>query len=81
MDRVMAHDFRGHGATFTTNDADLSVATLRDDTIALLKELYCTATKEPPIFVLAGHSMGGAIAVKVAVSGKLPSMYKPIVGG
>lgn len=61
--RVVAMDLRGHGKTSTTNDLDLSIDTLCDDVLAVLKTMYGDS---PPAIILVGHSMGGSVAVHVA---------------
>eukprot|EP00026_Physarum_polycephalum_P005422 Phypoly_transcript_05456.p1 GENE.Phypoly_transcript_05456~~Phypoly_transcript_05456.p1 ORF type:complete len:346 (+),score=47.79 Phypoly_transcript_05456:842-1879(+) len=70
---VMAFDFRGHGKSRSENDEDLSADTLVNDTIQLLHTLY-GASSTPPATILVGHSMGGAIATRVAVSGKVKGL-------
>ncbi|KAF7836483.1 protein phosphatase methylesterase 1 [Senna tora] len=61
--RVVAMDLRGHGKSLTDNDLDLSVETMCNDVLAVIKELYGNS---PPAIVLVGHSMGGSVAVHVA---------------
>ncbi|KAG2372835.1 hypothetical protein C9374_013115 [Naegleria lovaniensis] len=59
-----AIDLRAHGASHTsTNDLDLSIETLVDDVTSVLQKVYQGKKRD---FVLIGHSLGGAIAVRVA---------------
>jgi len=69
--QVLAIDLRGHGDTTTENDSDLSVDTLSKDVGDIVKEMYGDF---PPSIIIMGHSMGGAIAVHVAVQKLLPSL-------
>jgi protein phosphatase methylesterase 1 len=71
--RVVAFDFRGHGATVTTDDGDLSRDRLVGDVVRVVAALYGDAV--PPL-VLVGHSLGGAIAIWTAAIHK----ELPIVG-
>ncbi|KAG0492220.1 hypothetical protein HPP92_005618 [Vanilla planifolia] len=64
--RVVAMDLRGHGKSFTNNDLDLSIETLCDDVVAVLKALYGDS---PPAIIIVGHSMGGSVAVHVVWQG------------
>ncbi|ONK57754.1 uncharacterized protein A4U43_C09F3750 [Asparagus officinalis] len=61
--RVVAMDLRGHGKSSTDNDVDLSIDTLCNDVLAVLKAMYGDS---PPAIILVGHSMGGSVAVHVA---------------
>lgn len=72
---VLAFDFRGHGQSRFENSDDLDADTLVNDTVLLLNTLY-GSSPSPPSIILVGHSMGGAIATRVAASGKV----KGIVG-
>ncbi|KAL5993277.1 hypothetical protein ACLOJK_014201 [Asimina triloba] len=61
--RVVAMDLRGHGKSSTDNDLDLSIETLCNDVVGVLKAMYGDS---PPAIVLVGHSMGGSVTVHVA---------------
>jgi len=67
---VIALDLRGHGATVTDNDKDLSGDTLVNDIILVVKTMY-GGEKIPPLAVV-GHSLGGALAVRVCIAKQLP---------
>ncbi|XP_058090080.1 uncharacterized protein LOC131236713 isoform X2 [Magnolia sinica] len=74
--RVVAMDLRGHGKSSTDNDVDLSIETLCDDVLAVLKTMYGDS---PPAIVLVGHSMGGSIAVHAAAKKVIQSLAGLIV--
>eukprot|EP00262_Sarcandra_glabra_P009005 TRINITY_DN22980_c0_g1_i1.p1 TRINITY_DN22980_c0_g1~~TRINITY_DN22980_c0_g1_i1.p1 ORF type:complete len:337 (+),score=49.53 TRINITY_DN22980_c0_g1_i1:140-1150(+) len=74
--RVVAMDLRGHGKTSTDNDLDLSIETLCNDVLAVLKAMYGDS---PPAIVLVGHSMGGSVAVHVAAKKLIASLAGLIV--
>lgn len=59
--KVAAIDMRGHGATHTDNDEDLSAESLAKD-IGLVYQ-YITSGMESRV-ILMGHSLGGAVAVR-----------------
>jgi protein phosphatase methylesterase 1 len=59
----MALDLRGHGETRTENDTNLSASVLCQDVIDVLETKY---GGEDTKIVLVGHSMGGALAAKIA---------------
>ncbi|CAG9855155.1 unnamed protein product [Phyllotreta striolata] len=61
--QIIAIDIRGHGNTYTNNDADLSLETLANDVVEVASKL--TEGNATPI-ILMGHSMGGAVAVEAA---------------
>ncbi|GER27595.1 protein phosphatase methylesterase 1, partial [Striga asiatica] len=74
--RVVAMDLRGHGKSSTDNDLDLSIVTLCNDVVALVKTMYGDS---PPAIVIVGHSMGGSVAVHIAAKKLLPSLAGLVV--
>jgi len=74
--QILALDLRGHGSTHTTNDDDLSSATLAGDICDVLQALW---GDDPPYIVLMGHSMGGAIAVHTAITQRLSTLAGIVV--
>lgn len=74
--RVVAMDLRGHGKSSTENDIDLSIETMCNDVLAVVKALYGDS---PPAIVLVGHSMGGSVAVHVAAKKVLTSVAGLVV--
>ncbi|XP_011095618.1 protein phosphatase methylesterase 1 [Sesamum indicum] len=74
--RVVALDLRGHGKSSTNNDVDLSIETLCNDVLAVLKTMFGDS---PPAVVIIGHSMGGAVAVHLAAKKVLPSLAGLVV--
>lgn len=58
----MAVDLRAHGETKTDNDNDLSIEVLCRDVMDVIDTKYGDNSK----IVLVGHSMGGALAAKIA---------------
>nr|CAB3484604.1 unnamed protein product [Digitaria exilis] len=50
--RVVAMDLRGHGKSTTSNDVDLSIETLTNDVIAVIRTMYGDS---PPAIILVGH--------------------------
>jgi protein phosphatase methylesterase 1 len=66
---VLAYDLRGHGHTRTSDEQDLSLERLVDDTVHVVHAIY--GAKPPPLLVI-GHSLGAAIGVHVAASKRLP---------
>ncbi|GMF14837.1 unnamed protein product [Phytophthora fragariaefolia] len=84
---VHAFDLRGHGQTHTTQDDDLSIDTLVQDSLHVLDRVIPpTVPKtdgalepENPQTIIVGHSLGGALAVRVAATGKVPSLVGVMV--
>ncbi|KAK7307937.1 hypothetical protein VNO77_41432 [Canavalia gladiata] len=74
--RVVVMDLRGHGKSLTENDLDLSVETMCNDVLAVIKELYGDS---PPAIIIVGHSMGGSIAVHVAARRSLSTLAGLVV--
>ena len=66
--QVLAPDLRGHGLTSTQDDYQLSNETLIGDLGDMIVQLFGEA--QPPTLVI-GHSMGGALAVRLCNSGLL----------
>ncbi|OAP01135.1 hypothetical protein AXX17_AT4G11270 [Arabidopsis thaliana] len=50
--RVVAMDLRGHGKSVSENELELSLETMSNDVLAVIKELYGDS---PPAIVLVGH--------------------------
>ncbi|CAI5743500.1 unnamed protein product [Peronospora destructor] len=85
---VYAFDLRGHGQTNTSVDDDLSMGTLVQDTLDILEHVVPPmASKvedgdtesEIPQTIIVGHSLGGALGVRVAATGKVPSLVGVMV--
>ncbi|XP_044475068.1 protein phosphatase methylesterase 1-like isoform X3 [Mangifera indica] len=74
--RVVAMDLRGHGKSSSENDLDLSVETMCNDVLVVIKEMYGESS---PAIVLVGHSMGGSVAVHVAAKKTLPTLAGLVV--
>ncbi|HET6264741.1 MAG TPA: alpha/beta hydrolase, partial [Usitatibacter sp.] len=58
--RALAIDLRGHGKSAAPRDDSYSVAAFAKDLEAVVEKLQL------PRFVLVGHSLGGAVAIKYA---------------
>jgi pimeloyl-ACP methyl ester carboxylesterase len=58
--RAVALDFRGHGESDPAEDGDYSIAGLCGDVVAVADQLGLRR------FVLAGHSLGSAVAIEYA---------------
>ncbi|KAF1779878.1 Alpha/Beta hydrolase fold [Phytophthora cactorum] len=77
----------GHGQTHTAQDDDLSIVTLVQDTLHVLDHVIPpmapktdgAADPENPQTIIVGHSLGGALAVRVAATGKVPSLVGVMV--
>ena len=63
---VVAFDMRGHGATTSDNEVDLSLTRLVKDAVFVLQGVQSTFQTDQVLLV--GHSMGGAIAVRTAAA-------------
>ncbi|RLM75334.1 protein phosphatase methylesterase 1 [Panicum miliaceum] len=74
--RVVAMDLRGHGKSTTSNDLDLSIETLTNDVIAVIRAMYGDS---PPAIILVGHSMGGSVAVHVAARREIQNLHGLVV--
>ena len=67
--RLLAIDLRGHGETEVEGDeADLSGATLVDDVKSVVEAVQLNSQDKSGV-VLVGHSMGGALAARLAEAG------------
>ncbi|KAH9416311.1 protein phosphatase methylesterase 1 [Dermatophagoides pteronyssinus] len=75
--RVMAIDIRGHGSSHTSNDEDLSVATMVNDITQVLLKMF---NQSMPELILMGHSMGGALAAHFVDKCSEPSIDSRILG-
>ncbi|KAH9160979.1 hypothetical protein LEN26_001634 [Aphanomyces euteiches] len=81
--RILAFDFRCHGQSITQDEGDLSEATLVQDTINILQ--CCLPDESNPISgaptpsIIVGHSMGGAIAIRVAARNELKTLAGIII--
>lgn len=65
---LVAFDCRGHGRTSSKSE-HLPIKVLVEDALAFLQGLLCTtAGNEAHRVILVGHSMGGAVAVKLAAT-------------
>jgi protein phosphatase methylesterase 1 len=64
---LYAIDLRGHGATETSDDSQISISTLTSDVLAVLDSLLHNAGTKTRLMVV-GHSMGGALAVHVSLN-------------
>ncbi|KAK4528314.1 hypothetical protein GAYE_SCF54G6251 [Galdieria yellowstonensis] len=76
---ILAFDARGHGETELENEQDLSAERQVEDALSLLKCIYGELDSNLPPIVLAGHSMGGAVAVRVGASGRIPTLRGLVV--
>jgi len=74
--QVAAIDLRGHGDTHTDNEEDLSADRLSNDVANVIKAMFPV---DPPVIVLVGHSMGGAVAVHTAHRELLPTLAGLVV--
>ena len=74
---IAAYDQRGHGATCSDDESNLSLNRLVQDTLVVLQEL--TSTLDVSQILLVGHSLGGAIVVRAAAIAA-ESLSLPILG-
>uniref|UniRef100_A0A0G4FBD7 Protein phosphatase methylesterase 1 n=1 Tax=Chromera velia CCMP2878 TaxID=1169474 RepID=A0A0G4FBD7_9ALVE len=75
--RVAAFDCVGHGGTECKDETDFSKERLVRDGVAVTKKIWerCKeAGGEEPDILLVGHSMGGAIASRVAATEEVPRL-------
>ncbi|BGP56855.1 Protein phosphatase methylesterase 1 [Rhodotorula sphaerocarpa] len=62
---VLAYDARGHDPEDASANVDMSLASMADDLVRLLKTIY-PERSEAPAVVLVGHSMGGAVVCEAS---------------
>ncbi|KAK4788317.1 hypothetical protein SAY86_019636 [Trapa natans] len=74
--RVVAMDLRGHGKSCTEDEIGLSIDTLCNDVLAVIRTMYGDS---PPAIILVGHSMGGSVAIHVAAKKVLRSLAGLVV--
>lgn len=73
---VIAFDARGHGNSISADENDFSAETQVRDAVAVVQAFFQKRNIVSPRVVLCGHSMGGAIAVRLAAS----ELLKNVVG-
>lgn len=71
--KVAAIDLRGHGDTTTSDDLNLSIDKLSEDVCSVVNKLVGGETERPGV-LLVGHSMGGALAVHVALLDQIQNL-------
>lgn len=76
---VCAMDLRGHGATITADETNLSTSVLVNDLVDLLNLLFVNHDDLTFKFVLVGHSLGGAIVVRAANDPRLAPRMSGLV--
>lgn len=76
---AVAFDARGHGDTMCADVTDLSAEAQVADAAAVIRALFASRGKDVPDLVICGHSMGGAIAIRLSASGTLGSSVKGLV--
>lgn len=76
---VLAFDARAHGHSTAHDEADLSADVQVADAAELLIAFFKRKARDIPRLVLVGHSMGGAIAVRLAVSKRLDTVVGLVV--
>ncbi|KAF8820406.1 putative chain a, pp2a-specific methylesterase apo form (pme) [Cardiosporidium cionae] len=80
--RILAYDCRGHGETKCEHPTNLSAEQLTEDGLMLLKKMYASyvnSESDSPSVFLVGHSMGGAIAVRMAASSQVAELKGLVV--
>lgn len=76
---VLAFDARAHGNSSADDETDLSAETQVADAVELVHEFFKQRAMPLLNLVVVGHSMGGAIAVRLAASRKLENIVGLIV--
>lgn len=60
--RIISYDFRGHGYNVSKPSNDLSMGTIINDTLRVLKKVNDLYPEDTIIII--GHSFGGSVAIK-----------------
>jgi protein phosphatase methylesterase 1 len=76
---VLAYDARGHGESKCKDERDLSAQVQVADAAAVVQGAFAHRGQGMPDLVICGHSMGGAIAIRLAASGLLSPSLKGMV--
>lgn len=76
---VIAFDARGHGNSVADDDTDLSADTQIADAAELVRTFFNQQGMNIPRIAVIGHSMGGAIAVRLAASKQLNKIVGLVV--
>lgn len=76
---VLAFDARGHGESVAEDEDDLSAERQVEDAAAVVRSFFEKRGSSLPNIVLVGHSMGGAVAVRLGASGTLGDAVKGLV--
>ena len=72
---IVTYDMRGHGETTSENETDLSANELVEDAISVAEVALAGSAH----VVILGHSMGGAISIRTASSGRIPRVTGLVV--
>eukprot|EP01064_Diplonema_japonicum_P008083 TRINITY_DN15612_c0_g1_i1.p1 TRINITY_DN15612_c0_g1~~TRINITY_DN15612_c0_g1_i1.p1 ORF type:complete len:331 (+),score=84.46 TRINITY_DN15612_c0_g1_i1:53-1045(+) len=59
---VVTYDMRGHGETVCKDGTDMSIATITNDAVNIIKTCIPKGSK----YMIVGHSLGGAVAASAA---------------
>lgn len=76
---VLAFDSRAHGESKCADETNLEADVQVEDAVAVVKKLFAGRGEDVPDVVIVGHSMGGAIAVRLAASRLLGDSVKGLV--
>eukprot|EP00386_Alphamonas_edax_P001388 GDKI01004156.1.p1 GENE.GDKI01004156.1~~GDKI01004156.1.p1 ORF type:complete len:343 (+),score=79.15 GDKI01004156.1:123-1151(+) len=77
---VVAYDCRGHGGSVCRQEEDFSADVLVNDGVNVITHVFerlCKQLSEgarKPDVAIVGHSMGGAIAARIAATGRIPNL-------